>query len=144
MKTHSRLGFQALEQAEEEAEQPVAFLRMAKEITLSHHEKWDGSGYPDRLAGETIPISARLMALADVFDALITPAPLQAGVFPGAGTGDHPQRARQPLRPGGRGCLLLACGRIHRHCRTARQAGRRSGIAAVTLNALARCWPRHA
>jgi putative two-component system response regulator len=75
MKTHSRLGFQALEQAEEEAEQPVAFLRMAKEITLSHHEKWDGKGYPDGLAGETIPISARLMALADVFDALITPRP---------------------------------------------------------------------
>ena len=75
MKIHSRLGFQALEQAEEEAEQPVAFLRMAKEITLSHHEKWDGSGYPDRLAGDTIPISARLMALADVFDALITPRP---------------------------------------------------------------------
>jgi putative two-component system response regulator len=48
---------------------------MAKEITLSHHEKWDGKGYPDGLAGETIPISARLMALADVFDALITPRP---------------------------------------------------------------------
>jgi putative two-component system response regulator len=48
----------------------VAFLALAKEITRWHHEKWDGSGYPDGLIGEAIPVSARLMALADVFDAL--------------------------------------------------------------------------
>jgi len=71
MKSHSQLGYQAIQQAEEGSEQPVDFLRMAKEITLSHHEKWDGSGYPDGLAGDAIPIAARLMALADVFDALI-------------------------------------------------------------------------
>jgi putative two-component system response regulator len=45
---------------------------MAKEIAHYHHEKWDGSGYPEGLAGDAIPISARIMALADVFDALIT------------------------------------------------------------------------
>lgn len=45
---------------------------MAKEIALSHQEKWDGSGYPQGLAGEAIPISARLMALADVYDAVIS------------------------------------------------------------------------
>ncbi len=50
---------------------PVAFLRIAQEIARSHHERWDGSGYPDGLVGEDIPISARLMALADVFDALV-------------------------------------------------------------------------
>lgn len=71
MKTHSRLGYQAIEQAEQDAEQPVEFLSMAKEIAHFHHEKWDGSGYPEGLVGEAIPISARLMALADVFDALI-------------------------------------------------------------------------
>ncbi|MDP3038233.1 MAG: HD domain-containing phosphohydrolase, partial [Rhodocyclaceae bacterium] len=49
------------------------FLNTAKEIARWHHEKWDGSGYPDGLAGEAIPLSARLMALADVFDALVTP-----------------------------------------------------------------------
>ena len=45
---------------------------MAKEIALSHQEKWDGSGYPQGLAGETIPLTARLMAVADVYDALIS------------------------------------------------------------------------
>ena len=70
MKTHSRLGYEAIEQAERDADQQVEFLALAKEITRWHHEKWDGSGYPDGLAGEAIPVSARLMALADVFDAL--------------------------------------------------------------------------
>ncbi len=51
---------------------PLDFLSAAKEIAHWHHEKWDGSGYPDGLAGEAIPVSARLMALADVFDALIS------------------------------------------------------------------------
>jgi putative two-component system response regulator len=50
----------------------MPFLRFAKEIALSHQEKWDGSGYPQGLAGDTIPASARLMALADVYDALIS------------------------------------------------------------------------
>ncbi len=72
MKTHARLGSDAIEQAERDVEEPVAFLVLAKEIAHWHHEKWDGSGYPDALAGDAIPISARLMALADVFDALIT------------------------------------------------------------------------
>ena len=45
---------------------------MAKDIALSHHEKWDGTGYPQGLSGDAIPISARLMALADVYDALIS------------------------------------------------------------------------
>jgi putative two-component system response regulator len=72
MKTHSRLGSDAIEQAEIDVEQPVAFLSLAKEIAHWHHEKWDGSGYPDGLTGEAIPLSARLMAVADVFDALIS------------------------------------------------------------------------
>jgi putative two-component system response regulator len=50
----------------------VEFLSMAKEIALSHQEKWDGSGYPQGLAGEAIPLSARFMAVADVYDALIS------------------------------------------------------------------------
>jgi len=72
MKTHSSLGSDAIEQAEADADKPLAFLILAKEIAHWHHEKWDGSGYPDGLAGESIPIAARLMALADVFDALIS------------------------------------------------------------------------
>jgi putative two-component system response regulator len=73
MKTHTRLGGEAIEKAERDAEQPVEFLAIAKQIAYSHHERWDGTGYPDGLAGEAIPLAARLMALADVFDALVTP-----------------------------------------------------------------------
>jgi putative two-component system response regulator len=71
MKTHAKLGSDAIEKAEADVDQPLPFLAFAKEIAHWHHEKWDGSGYPDGLAGEAIPVSARLMALADVFDALI-------------------------------------------------------------------------
>ncbi|MDE2439947.1 MAG: HD domain-containing protein, partial [Betaproteobacteria bacterium] len=60
----------AIALAEADAEKPVEFLSMAKLIARSHHEKWNGSGYPDALVGDAIPIAARLMALADVFDAL--------------------------------------------------------------------------
>ena len=73
MQTHARLGYDAIELAEQDADQPVEFLRLAKEIARWHHEKWDGSGYPDHLAGDDIPVAARIMALADVFDALISP-----------------------------------------------------------------------
>ncbi|MDR2188837.1 MAG: two-component system response regulator [Azonexus sp.] len=72
MKTHTELGSRAIAEAEADAERKVDFLDIAKEIALYHHEKWDGSGYPEGLAGDEIPISARLMALADVFDALIS------------------------------------------------------------------------
>lgn len=73
MKTHARLGSDAIDLAERDAAEPVEFLALAKEIAHWHHEKWDGSGYPDGLAGTAIPLSARIMALADVFDALISP-----------------------------------------------------------------------
>ncbi len=72
MKTHTTLGRDAIEHAERALGTPVAFLSMAKEIAYSHQEKWDGSGYPEGLSGEAIPVSARLMAVADVYDALIS------------------------------------------------------------------------
>ena len=71
MKTHATLGSEALELAEAELGE-CSFLRFAKEIALTHHEKWDGSGYPQGLKGEVIPLSGRLMAVADVYDALIS------------------------------------------------------------------------
>ena len=70
MKTHTTLGHDAIENAEKQLGMTVEFLACAKEIALNHQEKWDGSGYPRKLAGDTIPISARLMAVADVYDAL--------------------------------------------------------------------------
>ena len=72
MQTHTTLGRDAILAAERELGIEVDFLKYAKEIAYSHHEKWDGTGYPLGLAGEQIPISARLMALADVYDALIS------------------------------------------------------------------------
>lgn len=72
MKTHTTLGYEAIAHAEEQLGMSVEFLEMAKDIALSHQEKWDGSGYPQGLAGDVIPLSARLMAVADVYDALIS------------------------------------------------------------------------
>ncbi|CAK0741011.1 putative cyclic di-GMP phosphodiesterase VC_1348 [Azospirillaceae bacterium] len=73
MKNHAVLGRDAILAAEEEpGDRNNSFLRLACEIAYGHHEKWDGSGYPQGLAGTDIPLSARLMAVADVYDALIS------------------------------------------------------------------------
>ena len=55
--------------------QEIPLLKMASEIALSHHEKWDGSGYPNGLKAENIPLVGRITALADVFDALTSVRP---------------------------------------------------------------------
>ena len=72
MKTHTTLGYQSILSASERLSAGSSFLSCAMEIALSHQEKWDGSGYPQGLSGDAIPISARLMAVADVYDALIS------------------------------------------------------------------------
>lgn len=69
IKKHTTIGAETLNQVETRYPENK-FIAMGKEIARFHHEKWDGSGYPDRLAGENIPLSARIMALADVYDAL--------------------------------------------------------------------------
>ncbi len=71
METHAELGAQALHSVVERA--PAArFLRMAEEIAMYHHEWYDGNGYPRQLAGDAIPLAARIMAVADVYDAVTT------------------------------------------------------------------------
>ncbi|GMW01233.1 MAG: hypothetical protein AMXMBFR84_23700 [Candidatus Hydrogenedentota bacterium] len=72
MKQHTTHGYEVLKRAEiaSGASERIPFLRMACEIALTHHEKWDGTGYPQGLAGEAIPMCGRIMALADVYDAL--------------------------------------------------------------------------
>jgi adenylate cyclase len=75
MKEHARLGHDTLVKAESLLQDGSghSFLRLAGEIAYSHHEKWNGTGYPRGLQGEAIPVAGRLMALADVYDALISP-----------------------------------------------------------------------
>jgi putative two-component system response regulator len=80
MKRHPTLGRDALQSAQRVAGSaaielggPADFFEIAKELVHSHHEKWDGSGYPQGLKGQQIPIAARLMSIADVYDALISP-----------------------------------------------------------------------
>ncbi|SIS96706.1 response regulator [Insolitispirillum peregrinum] len=72
MKRHTTLGRDAITAAERHLGLDVDFLRFAKEIAYTHQEKWDGSGYPEALKGDDIPVSGRLMAVADVYDALIS------------------------------------------------------------------------
>ena len=70
MQTHARIGADII--GEHAA---GGMLALAREIALSHHEKWDGSGYPNGLAGEAIPLAGRIIAVADVFDALTSVRP---------------------------------------------------------------------
>ena len=75
MKTHTTIGRDAIEHALSEIDyepEDAAFLILAKEIAYGHQEKWDGSGYPEGIGGDDIPVAARLMAVADVYDALIS------------------------------------------------------------------------
>ncbi len=71
MKKHTIYGRDSLRKAERKLG-GNSFLHIAQEIACSHHEKWDGSGYPFGLSGQDIPLSARIMAVADVYDALIS------------------------------------------------------------------------
>jgi putative two-component system response regulator len=80
MKTHTTLGRDAIAHAERQLGADVAFLRLAKEIAYGHQERWDGSGYPEGRSGDDIPIAARLMAVADVYDALISRRVYKAGM----------------------------------------------------------------
>ena len=75
MKSHAKRGAELIHKALRSVSHSFRFLEVASEIAQWHHEKWDGSGYPDNLKGEEIPVSARLMAVADVFDALVNMRP---------------------------------------------------------------------
>ena len=70
MQAHTTLGADMLSGLAEEHPAARAFLDMAADIIRHHHERFDGTGYPDRLAGHTIPLAARLVAVCDVYDAL--------------------------------------------------------------------------
>lgn len=77
MKTHSDIGAQTLESVIRSG-RSQGFLEMARDIAAHHHEKWDGTGYPGGLAGDAIPLAARILSVADVYDALTTVRPYKA------------------------------------------------------------------
>jgi len=79
MKTHTDHGRNAIASAEAILGTHDNFLAHARNIAYSHHERWDGGGYPSGIKGERIPLSARLMAVADVYDALVSSRPYKAG-----------------------------------------------------------------
>lgn len=72
MKKHSTIGKETIESAERNLGLKSKFLTISKQIAYTHHEKWDGSGYPCGLVGDDIPIPGRLMAIADVYDAIVS------------------------------------------------------------------------
>ncbi|MDE2419442.1 MAG: HD domain-containing protein [Burkholderiales bacterium] len=80
MRTHTTLGYEAIVRAEKTLGKTSPLLHLAKEIALSHQEKWDGKGYPRGLSGTQIPLSARILAVADVYDALISNKVYKQGV----------------------------------------------------------------
>jgi response regulator RpfG family c-di-GMP phosphodiesterase/serine/threonine protein kinase len=70
MQAHTTIGSETLKAVAQEYGASVAFLQMGIDIVRNHHERWDGSGYPDRLSGNAIPLAAQILGLADVYDAL--------------------------------------------------------------------------
>lgn len=80
MKTHTTLAAEAIERIEHTLGRQVVELVPLKEMALSHHERWNGSGYPQGLVGKQIPLSARMLAIADVYDALISDRVYKAGI----------------------------------------------------------------
>ncbi len=80
MKTHTTLAYDVLEQIEKTFNYQGEPFTTMKEMARSHHEKWDGSGYPQGLSGEQIPLSARLLAVADVYEGLISNRVYKVGV----------------------------------------------------------------
>lgn len=72
IKTHTNCGAEILEEAKRQNESLKEFLNIAIDIALGHHERWDGHGYPKGLAGNQIPLAGRIIAIADVYDALIS------------------------------------------------------------------------
>ncbi|WP_313311416.1 two-component system response regulator [Pulveribacter sp.] len=93
MRTHPEIGAQII------GEHPGGLLAMARTIALQHHEKWDGSGYPQGLAGEAIALEARIVALADVFDALTSERPYKRAWTPEAAMAHIQEQAGRHFDP---------------------------------------------
>ncbi|MEA2125301.1 MAG: cyclic di-GMP phosphodiesterase [Solirubrobacteraceae bacterium] len=94
IKTHAALGARILEESK------APLLRTAERICRSHHERWDGTGYPDSLAGDEIPLAGRLVAVADVFDILVHERPYKEGMSVGDAAEELRRNAGTQFDPG--------------------------------------------
>ena len=92
MKNHSAIGSDILQDVVANRDE-ATFLKMATVVARYHHERFDGTGYPDGLAGKAIPLAARIVALADVYDALISERPYKEAYSPE----DRPRYDRRPV-----------------------------------------------
>ena len=100
----------------------VPYLRPAARIVLAHHERWDGGGYPRRLKGEEIPLGARIFALADTYDAIISDRPYRKGQSPDAAFAGDPSLRRNPVRSEGHRGIRGAVPRVAKRNAPARHA----------------------
>jgi putative two-component system response regulator len=110
MKTHAAIGARLLDGDDSE------LIRMAREIALHHHEKWDGSGYPNGLSGEAIPMAGRIAALADVFDALTSSRPYKKAWTMEAATDFIRDNAGSHFDPAVVACFLDSLSEIFAIC----------------------------
>ena len=99
MQTHTTRGADTLAEVARQHGSALAFLQMAIDIARHHHERYDGTGYPDRLAGSDIPLAARIVSVADVYDAPAVPAGLQAGPVARRRPADHGGSAKDSSIP---------------------------------------------
>ena len=108
IKNHSTIGDDILT--------PIALFEKERKIIRHHHENWDGSGYPDGLAGEAIPLLSRLIAVADAYDAMTTNRPYRLSMSHDEAVIGAAQKRRRPVRPAGRQRLYRHLPRIEYGC----------------------------
>ena len=101
MRRHPRIGHELLSGSQNR------FIQAGATVALRHHERYDGSGYPDGLVGEAIPLEARIVAVADVFDALISPRPYKEAWSDRRGARLPLRAARPPVRPASASTVLI-------------------------------------
>ena len=125
IKEHAEQGYRIL------AKSKHPLLQLAATIARTHHERWDGSGYPHGLAGTAIPIEGRIAAVADVFDAIVSRRVYKPAFPLDQALSNRPRRSRDDVRPRRHRRLLREPRRGRRHQR------------AVRRSVAARPWPRH-
>lgn len=110
MQQHPRIGYQLLQDSQNR------FIQVGAQIALRHHERWNGQGYPDGLAGEEIPIEARIVTVADIFDALLSPRPYKEAWSIAKALEFIGEQSGQMLDPACVRALMNSLPRLHEIC----------------------------